>query len=101
MRLALLTALVALAAILPASAVAASSAPAPRAGTEATLALAGSLQKQWGLCPTARPAHKVITQARRTTAATPRAKRAKAALRSWTEVARVCATPVPQPIVIP
>ncbi len=101
MRIALITALVALAAILPASALAASPAPAPKAGTEAALAKAGALQQQWGRCPTARPAHAVLAQARRTTAAAPRAKRARAALRSWTEVSRVCATPVPQPVVIP
>ncbi len=90
--------LVALAALIPALGAAA---PASAAPGDAAIARAGTLATQWGRCPTARPAHRVLAQARRTEAPRPRARRAHAALRAWTEVARVCARPVPQPRVIP
>ncbi|MBJ7457379.1 MAG: hypothetical protein JHC74_15105 [Thermoleophilia bacterium] len=42
----------------------------------------------------------MLDQARRTTAPVPRVRRARAALRAWTAVARECARPVDQPQVI-
>jgi len=98
LRTVLVTALVALAALMPALAGATPQAPAP---ATAALATAEALSVQWGRCPTSRPAHRVLAQARRADAPRPRARRANAALRSWTEVARVCSQPVPQPVVIP
>lgn len=66
---------------------------------DASIARAEALASHWGRCPTARPAQRVLDQARRTAAPVPRARRARAALRAWTEVARVCAQPVDQPVV--
>lgn len=77
-----------------------SAAPAPPpAPGDAAIARADALAAHWGRCPTARPAERVLDQARRTTAPVPRVRRARAALRAWTEVARVCAQPVDQPTV--
>lgn len=98
MRLALVTALVTLAALVPALA---SASPAAAAPGDAAIARAHTLSVQWGRCPTARPAGRVLAQARRTEAPRPRVLRARAALRAWTEVARVCSQPVPQPVVTP
>ena len=98
MRTALLIALVALAALVPALTGASPVAAAPG---DVALARAEALSAQWGRCATSRPAHRALAQARRTTAARPRAARARVALRSWTEVARGCARPVPQPVVTP
>jgi hypothetical protein len=94
----LLGALLLLAAVLPA-ALAAS--PAAQAPGDAAIHRATALQRQWGRCPTARPAARVLAQAVATTKPVPRAKRARAALRAWREVARECATPVPMPGVTP
>lgn len=77
---------------------AAGSAAAPAPG-DAAIAKATSLSQQWGRCPTARPAHRLLAQAVRTTKPRPRARRARVALRAWTEVARVCSRPVDQPTV--
>lgn len=79
--------------------VAAPSSPPPAPG-DAAIARAEALAAQWGRCPTARPAQRVLDQARRTTAPVPRVRRARAALRAWTAVARECARPVDQPQVI-
>jgi hypothetical protein len=97
LRLVLLATLVLLACTAPLSAAPAPEPPAPGA---AILVRAEALAAQWGRCPTARPAHRVLDQARRTTAPVPRVRRARAALRSWTAVARECARPVAQPEVI-
>jgi len=66
---------------------------------DAAIAKATSLSHQWGRCPTARPAARLLAQAVRTTEARPRARRARAALRAWTGVARACSQPVDQPTV--
>ena len=98
MRTALAISLVALTALAPAvagAAPASASAPGDRA-----IARAEALSAQWGRCPTARPAHRVLAQARRTAAPRPRAARARAAVRSWSRVARECSRPVPMPTVI-
>ena len=79
------------------------SVPALGAGSapgSAAIAEAEALAVQWDRCPTARPAQRLLVQARQTTAPAPRARRARAALRAWTEVARVCSQPVDQPTVI-
>lgn len=68
---------------------------------DALLARAGALSQQWGRCPTARPAHRVLSVARRTSAPRPRVRRARAAVRRWHAVARECSRPVPQPTVSP
>lgn len=73
-------------------------APAPAPG-DAAIARAEVLAAHWGRCPTARPAQRLLDQARRTEQPAPRVRRARAALRAWTEVARVCAQPVDQPVV--
>ena len=87
--------------VLAALAVPAFSAPAPPpAPGSAVIARAQALAAHWGRCPTARPARRVLAQARRSTAPVPRVRRAHAALRAWTKVARVCARPVDQPTVI-
>jgi hypothetical protein len=98
LRTALLLALLALAALVPALG---GASPAAAAPGDAAIARAEALSAEWGRCPTSRPAHRVLAQARRTSAAAPRVKRARAAVRSWTRVARVCAQPVPQPTVSP
>ena len=72
---------------------------APPPGS-AAIAQAQALAVEWDRCPTARPAQRLLAQARQTTAPAPRARRARAALRAWTEVARVCSQPVDQPTVI-
>jgi len=82
------------AAVLPAALAASPAAPAPG---DAAIARASALQSQWGRCPTAPPAARVLAQARATTKPVPRAKRARAALRAWTTVARQCAAPVAMP----
>lgn len=97
MRLVLLIALLL---VVSAAPLAAAPAPAPPAPGAALIVRAEALAAQWGRCPTARPAHRVLDQARRTTAPVPRVRRARAALRSWTAVARECARPVAQPEVI-
>lgn len=74
----------------------AAAAPTP---TARIIGEAGALEARWGRCPTAPPAARILEQARRSTAPVPRARRARAALRAWTEVARVCALPVDQPTV--
>lgn len=97
MRRILLCALL-LAAVLPA-ALAAS--PAAKAPGDAAIRKATALQQEWGRCPTARPAARVLAQAVATTRPVPRAKRARAALRAWNRVARECAAPVAMPEVTP
>lgn len=72
----------------------------PGAPGAKAIARADALAAKWGRCPTAASAQRILIQAKRTTAPRPRARRARAALRSWTEVSRVCARPVDQPIVI-
>jgi hypothetical protein len=89
--------LAALAAIAP-LAVAGAAAPAPG---DALIAQARELAGDWGRCPTARPAARVLAQAERTSAPRPRVRRARAAVRAWHGVARDCARPVPQPTVTP
>lgn len=84
---------------LAAAALPGAAAGTPPSGSTA-IARAEVLAAQWGRCPTAPPAQRVLDQARRTTAAVPRARRARAALRAWTTVARVCAQPVDPPVVI-
>jgi hypothetical protein len=96
LRLALVTALVLAALAVPALA---GAAPGSAASGAREIARSEALAAQWGRCPTARPAQRALDQAKRTTAPAPRARRARAALRSWTEVARVCAQPVAQPTV--
>ena len=76
----------------------ASAAPAPG---DAAIATATSLSQQWGRCPTARPAARLLAKAERTTETKPRARRARVALRAWTRVARECAAPVAMPTVTP
>jgi hypothetical protein len=73
--------------------------PAAAAPGDALIARAGALADQWGRCPTARPAHRVLAAARRTERPRPRVRRARAALRAWNGVAEACARPVPQPTV--
>ena len=94
----LIGALLFLAAVLPA-ALAAS--PGAFAAGDVAIQKATALQQEWGRCPTARPAARVLAQAVATTKPVPRAKRARAALRAWTTVARECAAPVPMPQVTP
>ncbi len=97
MRSILLGALL-LAAVLPA-ALAAS--PAAKAPGDAAIQKATALQREWGRCPTARPAARLLAQARATTRPVPRAKRARVALQAWNQVARDCRAPVPMPEVTP
>jgi hypothetical protein len=75
--------------------------PAAAAAGDSLLARAEALSQQWGRCPTARPAHRVLAEARRTSEPRPRVRRARAALRAWSAVAQECARPVPQPTVSP
>ncbi|WP_217914227.1 hypothetical protein [Miltoncostaea marina] len=98
MRTALAIALTALAALTPALAAGAPGHGAPAPG-DRLVARADAMAAQWGRCPTARTAHRVLAQARRTTAPRPRVRRARAAVRSWQGVARECARPVPMPSV--
>ena len=88
-----------LAAVLPA-ALAASPAAAHASG-DAAIQRAGALQQEWGRCPTAPPAARVLAQAVATTKPVPRAKRARAALRAWNRVVRECRAPAPMPRVTP
>lgn len=67
--------------------------------TARLIAEASALEARWGRCPTAPPAARILEQARRSGAPVPRARRARAAVRAWTEVARVCSLPVDQPTV--
>ncbi len=97
MRSILLGALL-LAAVLPAALAASPAAPAPG---DAAIQKATALQQEWGRCPTARPAARVLAQAVATTKPVPRARRARAALRAWNAVARECRAPVPMPEVTP
>jgi hypothetical protein len=80
-------------------------APRPAAGAQApgapAIAQAGELAREWGRCPTARPAHRALARAVRTRAPRPRVLRARAALRAWRQVARECTRPVPLPTVSP
>lgn len=94
----LLGALLLLAAVLPAALAASPAAPAPG---DAAIRTATALQQQWGRCPTARPATRLLARAVATTRPAPRARRARVALRAWRDVARECAAPVPMPEVIP
>lgn len=94
LRIALLMALVFAALAAPALGGAAS------APGSADIARADALAAQWGRCPTARPAQRALDRAKRTTAPQPRARRARAAVKLWTQVAKVCSQPVPQPTVI-
>lgn len=72
----------------------------PPVSASANIAKAQALSVQWGRCPTARPAQSILDLAKRTTAPTPRATRARSAVRAWTTVAKVCSAPVAQPTVI-
>ncbi len=76
-------------------------APPPPAPGAAAIMRAEALSARWGRCPTARPAQRLLDVAERTTAPRPRVRRARAALRAWTAVARDCAQPVDQPTVVP
>jgi hypothetical protein len=87
-----------LAAVLPAALAASPAAPAPG---DAAIRAATALQRDWGRCPTARPAARVLAQAVASTKPVPRARRARAALRAWNRVARECRAPVPMPQVTP
>jgi len=73
----------------------------PPAPGGAAIASAEALAAEWGRCPTARPAHRVLARAKATREARPRARRARAAVRAWEGVARDCARPVDQPTVSP
>jgi len=95
LRLALVIALV-LAALATPALVAAASPPPPGS---AAIAQAQALAARWGRCPTAPAAQRVLDEALRTTAPRPRARRARAAVRAWTAVARACSEPVDQPSV--
>lgn len=64
------------------------------------IAAATELSKTWGRCPTARPAHRALSLARRTKAAKPRVRRARAAVRAWRGVERDCSKPIDQPTVV-
>jgi hypothetical protein len=77
---------------------AAGASPPPGA---AALARAEALAQKWGRCPTARRAHRLLAIAEATTAPKPRARRARAALRAWTDVAHACSQPVDQPAADP
>ncbi len=77
----------------------AGAAPSPRAVAAADIARADALSAQWGRCPTARPAHRILALAKRTRKPALRATRARSSVRGWRTVARVCAQPVPQPSV--
>lgn len=92
-------AIVALAVLAP-LAVSGAGAPEPAPG-DALIARAHVLAGQWGRCPTARPAARVLARAERTAAPRPRVRRARAAVRAWQAVASECAQPVPQPTVTP
>ena len=95
MRLALLLALLAAISLPTALSTAA---PAPGA---ADIARATALSHEWGRCPTARPAARVLAQAVRTEKPRPRVRRARAAVRAWTVVAAECSRPVAMPTVTP
>ena len=58
------------------------------------------LATDWGRCPTARPAHRLLAIARRTRAATPRLARARRALGAWRQVVVDCSKPQPLPQVV-
>ncbi|MEQ8833753.1 MAG: hypothetical protein RIB67_04835 [Miltoncostaeaceae bacterium] len=91
-----LTLLVAAAAVVPATA-ATTAAAAPlkpaKDPAAAPLARAAEMSQVWGRCQTARPAHRLLTIAKRTPAVRPRVKRAKAAVIKWRSVERVCSKP--------
>ena len=70
-----------------------------RAPSVAPLARADALSAQWGRCPDARPAQRILDRAHRTAAPRLRATRARAAVSAWTAVAHDCAQPVDQPTV--
>ncbi len=72
--------------------------PAAPAGAQA-LKEATRLSVQWGTCPTSRPAHALLSQAR-TAPATARARRAAAARSAWRVVVRECSTPTPMPMAV-
>ena len=95
MRLALLLALLAMISLPTALSVA-----APAAGA-ADIARATALSHEWGRCPTARPAARVLAQAVRTEKPRPRVRRARAAVRAWTAVVAECSRPVAMPTVTP
>jgi len=74
-------------------------AAAPAAG-EVALRDAAALAATWGRCPTARPAHRALAQAKRL----PRSRRAPAALRAraaWRTVRAECSAPVALPTAVP
>lgn len=70
-----------------------------RAAGVAQLARADALSTQWGRCPDARPAQRILDRAHRTATPRLRATRARAAVAAWTAVAHSCAQPVDQPTV--
>ncbi len=94
--------LIAVLALLAVTAVAqaAPSSSAAKDPAAAPIATATKLSQTWGRCPSARTAHRTLAIARRTRAAKPRVKRARAAVRAWRGVQRECSKPVDQPIVI-
>ena len=75
-------------------------APSPAPG-DAAIARATALSQEWGRCPTARPAARLLAQAVRTEKPRPRVLRARAAVRAWTAVAAECSAPVAMPTVTP
>ena len=75
-------------------------AAAPAAPGQPALREASALARDWGRCPTARPAHRALAAARRA----PRVRRAAAAGRAvaaWRTVRAECRTPVPVPVAVP
>lgn len=85
--------------IMLATAALATTAPAmaaPAAPARESLREATALAQKWGRCPTSRPAHSALAQARRA----PTAARAEAALMAWRGVADVCSAPVAMPTAV-
>jgi hypothetical protein len=77
----------------------AGAAPSPAAAATKDIARAQSLADQWGRCPTARPAARILALAKRTRRPALRATRARSSVRAWRTVVRVCSQPVRQPTV--
>lgn len=75
----------------------ASAAPAPGARL---IRVATELSITWGRCPTSRPAHRALQQARHARRAV-RVRRAKRAVRAWRVVVRECSRPTPMPVARP
>ncbi len=74
-------------------------ASSPAGAANKDIARGQSLAAQWGRCPTARPAAKILALAKRTRRPALRATRARSSVRAWRTVVRVCSQPVRQPTV--